>query len=60
VDGVKSDYLVSHVSLGAGVVGLAAAALLLLLRTDDPSDPMRGQSEPTLELGTTPGYAVRF
>jgi hypothetical protein len=60
VDGVKSDYLVSHISLGVGVVGLAAAALLLLLRTDDPSDPLHGQSEQTLEFGTTPGYAVRF
>jgi hypothetical protein len=60
VDGVKSDYLVSHVSLGVGIVGVAAAALLLLLRTDDPSDPLQGQSEQTLELGMTPGYAVRF
>jgi hypothetical protein len=60
VDGVKSDYLVSNVSLGVGVVGLATAALLLLLRADDSSDPLQGQSEQTLDLGTTPGYAVRF
>jgi hypothetical protein len=59
VDGVKRDYLLSNVSLGVGIAGLAGAAILLLL--DEPV-PAGASAAPrhSIELGTVTRWVTRF
>jgi len=58
VDGVKSDYLWSNVSLGVGLAGLVGAGLWLLL--DESPQQTSGTPRHSVQLGRTPSWVVRF
>ena len=58
VDGVKSDYLWSNVSLGVGLTGLVGAGLWLLL--DDSPRQTSQTPRHSVQIGRTPSWVVRF
>jgi hypothetical protein len=59
VDGVKRDYLLSNVSLGVGIAGLAGAAILLLL--DEPVQAGASVApRHSIQLGTVTRWVTRF
>jgi len=60
VDDVKQDYLLSNVSLGVGLAGVAGTVLLLVLDEPGPSGSAANPPRHSIQLGSTTSWTMRF